>query len=783
MLSQEAKKIKRSRLGCHRCKKLKIKCSEEKPACASCIKARVTCDYSIKLTWGGRPYKDVLKRKSCSTIGNFHSLGMKLKPLATGTTMSKANTIEFVSSDFSPSPNLASPIQFSHSMDSTDHSVPRNQTAGSFHQFLGIDLRFSTSLSGSSLEVVPSNTSRNPRYNDWASVTGIRPVEGSFKPTEAAETKYSALQNNFSQENLEFPSGVSPLGIPRSSNNQLPHTTQITTPEFLAVTNQINTDQLPNSPTPSRALDTELADGFDADLARIERAFPPEQRLPFYQNNFGRSPPRKDSFDSEKLELELTSVLDHFPRKHESFVQKRNELIHTVSAQYSIPPQIVPLPEILLKVPYYRQLFHFWVNVAADNLVPAPYLYKDNPFKKILPQMAMHYPGLLTTILAFAARARDDLEGSLGTHLNIIDQLLGRSCDELLKQLQDESEATSDGTFAMSLLLSSFEVVHSNDFNKHRAHATGASQIMSARTKKLRRSDDSPSALDDEISSTSSSSSLTRKNESDIAYFLLRWFVYVDVIGALSSTRDRGKYLQAYRNFERYSPVESIPHLEVDDSERDIDFILGFDPKFLPHFVNISLLIDEVEKYMQQPNSDLTCLPQYIVGAALELKEKLHKSYEAGEAKRLLIFDQLIERNGPFSQSKSKDLMQKDNILRSTNKLYYNTGLLNLYRRVYLLPRLSPLVQGLISEMTEIFEFYIDPHSTAQICTIFSLFCAGCDNLDEKKKFFYKHRFQDLVEHKNMNAVKSLVIMDRCWETGEDWITAANTLDIDLVLM
>ncbi|GMG40351.1 unnamed protein product [Ambrosiozyma monospora] len=47
----------RSRTGCHACKKAKIKCDETKPTCLNCARVNRQCDYSLKLTWGGRPYK------------------------------------------------------------------------------------------------------------------------------------------------------------------------------------------------------------------------------------------------------------------------------------------------------------------------------------------------------------------------------------------------------------------------------------------------------------------------------------------------------------------------------------------------------------------------------------------------------------------------------------------------------------------------------------------------------------------------------------------------------
>ncbi|GME82211.1 unnamed protein product [Ambrosiozyma monospora] len=55
--SKPKQKRTRSRTGCHACKKAKIKCDETKPTCLNCARVNRQCDYSLKLTWGGRPYK------------------------------------------------------------------------------------------------------------------------------------------------------------------------------------------------------------------------------------------------------------------------------------------------------------------------------------------------------------------------------------------------------------------------------------------------------------------------------------------------------------------------------------------------------------------------------------------------------------------------------------------------------------------------------------------------------------------------------------------------------
>lgn len=44
--------MKKSRNGCLRCKQLKRKCDEQKPACERCVKAGAACEYKKVLTWG-----------------------------------------------------------------------------------------------------------------------------------------------------------------------------------------------------------------------------------------------------------------------------------------------------------------------------------------------------------------------------------------------------------------------------------------------------------------------------------------------------------------------------------------------------------------------------------------------------------------------------------------------------------------------------------------------------------------------------------------------------------
>lgn len=110
-------------------------------------------------------------------------------------------------------------------------------------------------------------------------------------------------------------------------------------------------------------------------------------------------------------------------------------------------------------------------------------------------------------------------------------------------------------------------------------------------------------------------------------------------------------------------------------------------------------------------------------------------------------------------------------------------GMLNLYRRVLKIPRNSPIVQDLSNTMADVLRFGVEARSSAELCTIFCHFCAGCELLDPERRQVIYERHTWMAQSGNRNAIKSLQVMKRCWETGEDWTTAANVLDIDLVLM
>ena len=230
---------------------------------------------------------------------------------------------------------------------------------------------------------------------------------------------------------------------------------------------------------------------------------------------------------------------------------------------------------------------------------------------------------------------------------------------------------------------------------------------------------------------------------------------------------------------------------ETQYPKKTIDYLMGFNIKFLPHFTKITILVRETNAHLGKTKASAANLPLDIVYKALEVKEALIETQRKDEESILQSHEKIIElKSGNGQQLYADDLPQEtvtlireNDILRFTNKIFCDAGLIHLYRRVLLIPRESNLVQDLANGIGELAKLHIESRSPADICCIFCLFTAGCEVLCPEMQQFFEQRFQNLGQMGNINARKGLQIMKRCWKTNEDWITAAEKIGVDLTLL
>lgn len=125
-------KITRSRNGCQKCKKLKIKCDEQKPSCGYCLKKNIPCDYSKKLVWGGRPFKDNRVLKSMKFENTSFIEGICAIDLKSQTKSSRKSRNESKKSDDLGSGTLV--VSREHADSSENFPTPtRNETMDYSH--------------------------------------------------------------------------------------------------------------------------------------------------------------------------------------------------------------------------------------------------------------------------------------------------------------------------------------------------------------------------------------------------------------------------------------------------------------------------------------------------------------------------------------------------------------------------------------------------------------------------------------------------------------------------
>ncbi|CUM67908.1 uncharacterized protein PRCAT00005619001 [Priceomyces carsonii] len=851
--------IKRSRNGCHNCKRLKIKCDEKKPKCTYCVKTKADCDYSLKLTWGGRNYKNAneknvnysainfsngtkntpdIKKKKSKNSSN-HGMDSK-KPNGHITTENKIRKpAKFVQNanlgnlnpkkrlftqaghddhlrihHYNPSnlesPQLETPLTtFSNSDLSSTLDYYSPSTSGNGSHIEGSSERLSPSEVNSrkyslGTTIDPTNMLDKKLHHEYPDVIdGIQNLNSALDKVSMGANHFflqnSEIFNKFvltgnatsSIENLTTNPSGRPSDRPFSINgNVLSDVKPLLKPdEFSPGTVELlenfDRDSMDNYSEDIAKIEAhenlQLIDSFNNDIFMRLRA-PDAQRMLLQAND------RISLEDDDEDEDEGSGILVN---QHESVSPRSQgygfENLSPEDMFRTIPPLLTPLPEMLLHVPYYRGLMHFWVNVASNCLVPAPsHLYKDNPFKVILPQMAMSYPSILTTLLAFSSNMRAVITGEEIPHA-IINQLLSRSCNELLKQLKDKKESTSDGTLATVLLLSCYEVFNCRNIESHRVHNLGARQILRARK--------SNSSMSSQRIRSSSSHELDDNNtdsigiESDITFFLIRWFVYIDVMGAISATKGSNYYL-AVQDESQYAEgafLTKLSDLSSNNNQRSkgsVDYFLGFDAKLLPQFTQIALLIRKTNNFLKDNKISHQSLPDSIRLKALEVIDELYRAIRRGEINDQLDSESASDSNLRASYSNNyRALNKEDSMLYYSNKLYCYMGLMNIYRRVLRLPRGSEEVQKIASDIAEIMRLYVEPKSPMEVCFIFGLFCAGCETLDPVLREFFLHRFLMLSEISHVNAPKALEIMKHCWITGEDWTEISNRLGIDITLL
>jgi hypothetical protein len=431
----------------------------------------------------------------------------------------------------------------------------------------------------------------------------------------------------------------------------------------------------------------------------------------------------------------------------------------------TIPELFVPLPDLLLENPLYKQHYHAYIEVHSKMLCPAaPHTYTENPFTCLLPRMSLssRTDGLLSMIISFSL-CQSSTYRSEPYPKEIVGQLLSRALDDLYKRLTDPQEANSNYTLGLIMLLSCYEIICNRNNHGWRAHYYGAKQIMFSRG--LLKATTSMITQRKRVK-------FSRRSEADLDYFFQRWFAYLDVIGSLSSSSS------SFTSSKTSDIQWEGPSTTRQDRERlrDIDPLTGFDMRLLNLFSRVVNLVEKRESGGES-SKDTISLP--LIQESLEIKEQILKYLgetdgERDEIERTIRADPLNVLN---------DQLEDYSILRATNRIFGLSGVLQVYRRVLLMPNDTSLVQDVVKQITETIRFDIPANQPAAHCTFFCLFSCGCEAITQEDRELFENRVSLLEERGLLNATIAKDVMIESWSTGKYWadILAERRLDMIFV--
>lgn len=453
----------------------------------------------------------------------------------------------------------------------------------------------------------------------------------------------------------------------------------------------------------------------------------------------------------------------------------------SVTGIEEIPRSLEPLPDLLLNVPAYRDLFNHFVFHTADALIPMPEVYPQNPFKVLLPSMAMATPHLMSLVLAYGAAHRAMVMRMPEPEI-LIRLLLNRTFAGLSQSLQDPVEAKSDSTLAVAVLLSCFAVMSSTgDKDSWRVHLQGAREIIAARGVATLLE----SAISADADVYGPRPIVARKlggSRDDMAlskelWFLVRFFAYMEIFVALSLTTATSSLAEdaAYSPTDQLLTLQAWHHAQTllgpehVDSAGQVDYVLGLDLQMIPMFATVIGLIrrrmaaERVRECCGNPDSspaDLDNECAEIVREGLEMSQMIGQ-YCVNEE----VWCRELRGDGTLESLGTKSV---HNVQLSTMSLLFSYAtLIHLYRRVLMFDAASEQVKGAVQAMKRLLEENIPEGSQIHEYLTFPIFTAGCEAADDETREFYRSRLESLDHFDYMRRAKA--IMEDSWRRNLPW--------------
>ncbi|KAI2793388.1 hypothetical protein POX_b03443 [Penicillium oxalicum] len=781
---------RRSRNGCWPCKARKVKCDEEKPSCLNCQRQGESCDYSVRLNWGGRSKRASIDssapilKGSRGTPVDFHAV-VRLNdvesrncsaPAVAEKRAFKEAFINFKPGDFGSSED-ASPnsnatfgaFDSPRPQTSSDIALSPSQGGNAFASALQ---RHSPGTPASVRPVNPhtlsqeiGGTASSPADQavDFPSLSAFvfhsnsisQPL--SFLRDVSDPPRHLAVSSGTDQDNQQQYAGRTgsheerglsfllndidePVGPFRELTDcrETPISAAAGSPSMANRGFDCGSTSSLARPSPFSTIS--IDDGGDTSNSRESVAAQNKWHayLTSVTDNYG--------FDSGRPDRDLTLKNDHAAIDINSAVDKASPAsqapqcngfpvarkpnyseYYTSPVPINIPRCLSPLPPSLLRNPINLLYFHHFLDHTSKMLVPHD--CDKNPFLSVLPSMAISDSNLLNLVLAYSASHRARYLGH-PEPANRIAHWVRDVFPTLRMALDASKQDITDSHLATAILLLSLKIVSPTTFE---VPITWQSHLKLARDLFMACSD-----------------RLARPGN-QVGAFFARWLGYIDTMGALSC-RQAGPPLMLYHH------VLAESSRPKSHDENCVDCFTGFSPRTGLFFIRLAQLVQQCDNERfddfghfrrdWHPSADIVMEADALLGDFDDLGEVVHSdpTHHVG--------------------------IQADDMM-STEEAFRCAGLLHLHRRVLeSSPKSFPVQDALRRLLGALDRMRLG--ASTEVCSLLPLFTAGCESQDPSQRMRVLDRLFELEKSGLKQIQNARRLMQQCWEEDLPWIALAD---------
>ncbi|CAI7604671.1 unnamed protein product [Penicillium pancosmium] len=765
---------RRSRKGCWPCKARKVKCGEEKPICLNCQRQGESCDYSVRLNWGGRTKRASVDSPNSQSSGYGGTLigfdpipTSAAKPIQLPTPGSNPPSsdgfVNFRTGDLG-SPGAISPGTNTH-LGIFDSPKPQSGSEG-INSPSQAELQFSSAWADHSPMATAGSSGPMSGYPFGPSFHGSFSAAADQGVGLRSLSAFAFHANSVSQPESFLRDSADETNHPsdhHQSGNHANHGLGF------SINDMEHRDDQPRDISSHGDIlallgSHELTGGSHATESQmhgqkglhsfhqpdeehaVRESFLAQSKWQAYltsvTDNYGMDSGRPDrdlALNNDHAAIDINSALDSIATKSRSGDSASPSVPWaspaTQNADYggyyaspvpiNIPRYLSPLPRTLLDNPINLMYFHHFLNHTSRMLVPHD--CENNPFLSVLPSMATGDPNLLNLLLAYSASHRARYLGQ-PEPANRIAHWVSEVFPALRVALEASPEDITDSHLATAILLLSLKIVSPSTFEvpiTWQSHLKLARDLFLARSERIARPGNR------------------------IGAFFARWLGYLDTMGALSC-RQAGPPLMLYHT------VLAACHGSDHHDDFTVDCFTGFTPRTGAFFIRLGRLVQQCDserfdkhgnfRQTWHPSADVVMEAQSVLGDIEGLSEHAHADPN-------------------HHKDECDDMMAIEEAFRSA-------GLLHLHRRVLGSSPDSFPVQEALRKLIGALE-RMPANAPPEFCSLFPLFTAGCESRDAAQRTKLLNRFFVLEKSGLKQIQHARQLMQRCWDDKLPWIALA----------